>query len=51
MVSEPSLKQCFENRFMHVQEMQRMGANIKLEGNTAICSGIKKVDGSARDGD
>ncbi len=30
----------FENRFMHVQELQRMGANIKLEGNTAICQGI-----------
>jgi UDP-N-acetylglucosamine 1-carboxyvinyltransferase len=27
----------FENRFMHVQEMQRMGAKIRLEGNTAIC--------------
>ena len=26
----------FENRFMHVQEMQRMGADIKLESNTAI---------------
>ena len=33
----------FENRFMHVQELQRMGANIKLEGNTAICSGIKRL--------
>ncbi|HEC16599.1 MAG TPA: UDP-N-acetylglucosamine 1-carboxyvinyltransferase [Sedimenticola sp.] len=30
----------FENRFMHVQEMQRMGANIRLEGNTAICTGV-----------
>lgn len=29
----------FENRFMHVQEMQRMGADIKLESNTAICTG------------
>ena len=27
----------FENRFMHVPELQRMGANIRLEGNTAIC--------------
>ena len=36
----------FENRFMHVQEMQRMGANIKLEGNTAICSGIKRLTGA-----
>jgi len=33
----------FENRFMHVQEMQRMGANIKLESNTAICSGSDKI--------
>jgi len=33
----------FENRFMHVQEMQRMGANIKLESNTAICTGIDKL--------
>ncbi len=29
----------FENRFMHVQELQRMGANIALKGNTAICTG------------
>jgi len=36
----------FENRFMHVQEMQRMGANIKLEGNTAICKGTKKLTGA-----
>jgi UDP-N-acetylglucosamine 1-carboxyvinyltransferase len=33
----------FENRFMHVQELQRMGANIKLEGNTAVCSGIESL--------
>jgi len=33
----------FENRFMHIQELQRMGANIKLLGNTAICNGIKKL--------
>ncbi len=33
----------FENRFMHVQEMQRMGADIKLESNTAICSGVNKL--------
>jgi UDP-N-acetylglucosamine 1-carboxyvinyltransferase len=29
----------FENRFMHVQEMQRMGADIRLESNTAIVQG------------
>lgn len=36
----------FENRFMHVQEMQRMGANIKLEGNTAIVSGVERLVGA-----
>ncbi|MCB1774749.1 MAG: UDP-N-acetylglucosamine 1-carboxyvinyltransferase [Gammaproteobacteria bacterium] len=36
----------FENRFMHVQEMQRMGADIKLEGNTAICTGIPRLTGA-----
>ena len=36
----------FENRFMHVQEMQRLGANIRLEGNTAICNGVKKLTGA-----
>jgi UDP-N-acetylglucosamine 1-carboxyvinyltransferase len=36
----------FENRFMHVQEMQRMGANIKLEGNTAICAGVERLTGA-----
>jgi len=33
----------FENRFMHVQELQRMGADIKLESNTAIVTGIDKL--------
>lgn len=33
----------FENRFMHVQEMQRMGADIQLESNTAICKGLEKL--------
>jgi len=33
----------FENRFMHVHEMRRMGANIRLEGNTAICTGVKTL--------
>lgn len=36
----------FENRFMHVQEMQRMGANIQLESNTAICTGSEKITGA-----
>jgi len=33
----------FENRFMHVQEIQRMGADIKVEGNTAIVTGVEKL--------
>jgi UDP-N-acetylglucosamine 1-carboxyvinyltransferase len=36
----------FENRFMHVQEMQRMGADIRLEGNTAICHGVERLTGA-----
>jgi UDP-N-acetylglucosamine 1-carboxyvinyltransferase len=34
----------FENRFMHVQELQRMGANLKLEGNTAFSNGVEKLN-------
>ncbi len=36
----------FENRFMHVQELKRMNANIEVEGNTAIVRGIKQLDGA-----
>ncbi len=36
----------FENRFMHVQELERMGAEIRLEGNTAIISGIERLTGA-----
>jgi UDP-N-acetylglucosamine 1-carboxyvinyltransferase len=36
----------FENRFMHVQEMQRMGADISIDGNTALVKGIKFLDGA-----
>lgn len=36
----------FENRFMHVQELQRMGADIRLESNTAIVTGVKKLTGA-----
>jgi UDP-N-acetylglucosamine 1-carboxyvinyltransferase len=36
----------FENRFMHVQEMQRMGANLRLEGNTTISEGVDKLTGA-----
>ena len=33
----------FENRFQHVLELQRMGADIQLEGHTAICNGVDKL--------
>jgi UDP-N-acetylglucosamine 1-carboxyvinyltransferase len=36
----------FENRFMHVQELKRMNANISVEGNTAIVRGISQLDGA-----
>ncbi len=36
----------FENRFKYVDELTRMGANIKVEGNTAIVDGVKKYTGA-----
>jgi UDP-N-acetylglucosamine 1-carboxyvinyltransferase len=36
----------FENRFMHVYELQRMGANIEMEGNTAIVRGVTSLKGA-----
>lgn len=36
----------FENRFMHVPELQRMGAAIELEGNTAVCQGREQLNGA-----
>lgn len=33
----------FENRFQHVNELQRMGADIRIEGNTAICTGVETL--------
>jgi len=36
----------FENRFMHVQELQRMGADINVEGNTAIIKGVPRLTGA-----
>jgi UDP-N-acetylglucosamine 1-carboxyvinyltransferase len=36
----------FENRFMHVYELQRMGASIEMEGNTAIVRGVKSLKGA-----
>lgn len=36
----------FENRFMHVHELQRMGADLKLEGNTTITDGVEHLTGA-----
>jgi UDP-N-acetylglucosamine 1-carboxyvinyltransferase len=36
----------FENRYMHVQELRRLGANIEVEGNAAIVRGVAKLDGA-----
>ena len=36
----------FENRFMHVQELVRMGANIKINGNVALIEGVKELNGA-----
>jgi len=36
----------FENRFMHMLEMRRLGAEIRLEGNTAIIHGVPKLNGA-----
>ena len=36
----------FENRFMHVQEMNRLGADITIEGNTAIIAGVAQLRGA-----
>ena len=37
----------FENRFMHVQELKRMNADIKVEGNTAVVCGVARLDGAS----
>jgi UDP-N-acetylglucosamine 1-carboxyvinyltransferase len=36
----------FENRFMHVQELRRLGADIEVEGNTAVVKGVPCLDGA-----
>ena len=36
----------FENRFMHVQELRRLGADIEVEGNTAVVKGVGHLDGA-----
>lgn len=40
------IENIFENRFMHVPELQRMGADIRLEGNTVFCSGKAQLTGA-----
>lgn len=40
------IENIFENRFMHVHELQRMGANIRLNGNTAMITGIDHLNGA-----
>jgi len=44
--SSTIIETIFENRFMHVPELQRMGADLKLEGNTVICTGVEKLVGA-----
>ena len=36
----------FENRFMHIQELQRMGAQVNIKGNTAITRGAERLAGA-----
>jgi UDP-N-acetylglucosamine 1-carboxyvinyltransferase len=36
----------FENRFMHVQELRRLGARIDIEGNTAVVQGVERLTGA-----
>ncbi|KDP84940.1 UDP-N-acetylglucosamine 1-carboxyvinyltransferase [Cupriavidus sp. SK-3] len=36
----------FENRFMHVQELNRLGADIAVEGNTAVVTGVPRLSGA-----
>ena len=37
----------FENRFMHVQELRRLGARIDIEGNTAVVTGVERLAGAS----
>jgi UDP-N-acetylglucosamine 1-carboxyvinyltransferase len=36
----------FENRFMHVQELQRLGADVSVDGNTAVVRGVAQLSGA-----
>ena len=40
------IESVFENRFMHVQELVRMGADINIDGNTAVINGVKNLTGA-----
>ncbi len=44
--SSSVIETIFENRFMHVQEMNRLGASITIEGHTAIINGVDKLVGA-----
>lgn len=44
--SSTTVETIFENRFMHVPELQRMGADINLQGNTAFCNGKEHLKGA-----
>lgn len=44
--SSSVIETIFENRFMHVQEMNRLGASISIEGHTAIVNGVEKLIGA-----
>lgn len=44
--SSSVIETIFENRFMHVQEMNRLGASITIEGHTAIVNGVEKLIGA-----
>jgi UDP-N-acetylglucosamine 1-carboxyvinyltransferase len=37
----------FENRFMHAQELQRLGADISIQGNTAVVRGVERLQGAS----
>lgn len=44
--SSKVIETVFENRFMHVQELRRLGGDIRLDGNTAHCTGVEKLFGA-----
>ena len=44
--SSSVIENIFENRFMHVQELQRMGAKIRLNGNAAMIKGVEYLTGA-----